>query len=106
MLVLKYFVVVGGLMVAGLMALNAHMAPSGSVCGRRGDACLERRFACHRPAQAGGPWSQPAAEAASGGGGREACQGRGVIPAVPRRPNDGRVDRRRLRSASRPLAVI
>jgi hypothetical protein len=31
MLVLKYFVVVGGLMVAGLMALNAHMAPSGSV---------------------------------------------------------------------------
>ena len=31
MLVLKYFVVVGGLMVAGLLALNAHMAPSGSV---------------------------------------------------------------------------
>jgi hypothetical protein len=31
MLVLKYFVVVGGLMVAGLIALNAHMAPAGSV---------------------------------------------------------------------------
>jgi hypothetical protein len=31
MLILKYFVVIGGLMVAGLMALNAHMAPSGSV---------------------------------------------------------------------------
>jgi hypothetical protein len=31
MLVLKYFVVVGALMVAGLIALNAHLAPSGSV---------------------------------------------------------------------------
>src|SRR6186997_865200 len=31
MLILKYFVVIGALMVAGLMALNAHMAPSGSV---------------------------------------------------------------------------
>ena len=31
MLILKYFVVIGGLMVAGLMALNAHMAPTGSV---------------------------------------------------------------------------
>jgi hypothetical protein len=31
MLILKYFVVVGGLMVAGLIALNAHMEPSGSV---------------------------------------------------------------------------
>jgi hypothetical protein len=31
MLILKYFVVIGGLMVAGLMALNAHMAPSGSL---------------------------------------------------------------------------
>jgi hypothetical protein len=30
MLVLKYFLVVGTLMVAGLIALNAHMAPSGS----------------------------------------------------------------------------
>jgi len=33
MLILKYFVVVGGLMVAGLMALNAHMAPSGLATG-------------------------------------------------------------------------
>ena len=31
MLIRKYFVVIGGLMVAGLMALNAHMAPSGSL---------------------------------------------------------------------------
>jgi hypothetical protein len=31
MLILKYFVVVGSLMVAGLIALNAHLAPSGSV---------------------------------------------------------------------------
>jgi hypothetical protein len=31
MLILKYFVLVGGLMVAGLIALNAHLAPSGSV---------------------------------------------------------------------------
>jgi hypothetical protein len=29
MLILKYFVVVGAVLAAGLIALNAHMAPSG-----------------------------------------------------------------------------
>jgi hypothetical protein len=50
--------------------------PHGAVrlgLGRRGDACLERRVACHRPAQAGargrtGGGGRPA-------GGREACSG-------------------------------
>ena len=89
MLILKYFVVIGGLMVAGLMALNAHMAPSGSVAT---GAVTHASSAASLPIVPPKPAAlvQPAVEArASGGSGAEAGQGRAACRPLLERPTSG-----------------
>src|SRR4030081_3377064 len=87
MLVLKYFVVVGGLMVAGLMALNAHMAPSGSVAAAavtHASSAASLAIVPPKPAAVVAPAVETAPPAGGGGppgggprpaGGRQACSG-------------------------------
>ena len=90
MLILKYFVVIGGLMVAGLMALNAHMAPSGSVAT---GAVTHASSAASLPIVPPKPAAllQPAVEAAraSGGSGAEAGQGRASMRPLLEHPTSG-----------------
>ena len=90
MLVLKYFVVVGGLMVAGLMALNAHMAPSGSVSAAavtHASSAASLAIVPPKPAPVVAPAAEPPRRRS-----RSLLRAR-VIPPVPRRPTNGRVDR-------------
>src|SRR3954447_12060250 len=91
MLILKYFVVIGGLMVAGLMALNAHMAPSGSAAT---GAVTHASSAASLPIVPPKPVAmvQPAAEAAPPAGAVPKRPRAGGIPAAPRTPNVGPIE--------------